>query len=236
MRRFSALLAVLMLMGTAGTAVAAEATARLDAVSAYVWRGITFNDGMVLQPSINVAQNGFGVNIWGNMDIGDYDNTLNEGEFSEVDATLYYGFDLKPFSISTGIIQYLFPNGAEGTREVFLGLSTEPLSGVTVGITGYYDFDQVDDYYFSFSTGYSHEFANKLNVGICAAAGYIGEDMSIGQDGGLNDYTFTLNAAYPVTDALGVGAFVAYTGNFDTDVLPDQDVDVYGGANITYNF
>ncbi|HMA84159.1 MAG TPA: hypothetical protein VKN73_00520, partial [Desulfosalsimonadaceae bacterium] len=48
-----------------------------DVVSAYVWRGITFNDGLVVQPYVDVAAgNGFAINVWGNYDIDDYDNTL----------------------------------------------------------------------------------------------------------------------------------------------------------------
>ena len=83
--------AMIFLAGLASTpAMAAEATAALDINSAYVWRGQTFNDGVVLQPSIDVAaENGLGINVWGNYDIGDYNNTLDEDEFSEIDLTVF---------------------------------------------------------------------------------------------------------------------------------------------------
>ena len=41
------LLSVMML--SAGTAAAADVTTAVDVNSAYVWRGITFNDGVVVQ-------------------------------------------------------------------------------------------------------------------------------------------------------------------------------------------
>jgi len=48
--------AVILLVGMAvAPAAAAEATAAVDFASAYVWRGLTFNDGFVIQPSIDVA-------------------------------------------------------------------------------------------------------------------------------------------------------------------------------------
>ena len=95
--------------GFSKNAYAADVTGGVDFASAYVWRGITFNDGMVAQPYLDVASAGFGINIWGNMDIDDYDNTLDSGEFSELDLTLSYGFSLDPVDVRLGYIEYLFP-------------------------------------------------------------------------------------------------------------------------------
>ena len=78
MKRIISMAALLVLaVGLASTpAWAAEATAGLDLNSAYVWRGQTFNDGFVAQPSIDVATEiGIGVNVWGNLDIDDYNET-----------------------------------------------------------------------------------------------------------------------------------------------------------------
>jgi len=72
---------------SASFVMGADATFAVDTYSAYVWRGITFNEGMVVQPSIDIAKGGFGLNLWGNLDVGSYNETLNEGEFSEVDFT-----------------------------------------------------------------------------------------------------------------------------------------------------
>ena len=83
---FTLAAAMFLLICLAATPVmAASATAAVDINSAYVWRGITFNDGLVIQPSIDVAaDNGLGINVWGNYDIDDYDNTLDDKEFSEI--------------------------------------------------------------------------------------------------------------------------------------------------------
>ena len=90
----------------AGPALAADATVGLDLNSAYVWRGITFNDGAVLQPSVDVAHpSGAGVNVWGNMDLDDYSGAVESGEFSEVDLTLYYAIPVEGWDLSVGDIE-----------------------------------------------------------------------------------------------------------------------------------
>jgi len=70
---------VALLGGAVQPVVAADVTAAVDVNSAYVWRGQTFNDGMVAQPSVDVASGGFGFNVWGNIDIDDYYSTLGLG-------------------------------------------------------------------------------------------------------------------------------------------------------------
>ena len=103
-------LATLTLATAATTADAATATAALDVNSAYVWRGLTFNNGLVVQPSITAASdNGFSVNVWGNYDIDDYDGNVDEYHFSEVDLTASYAFKLGAVDMTVGAIAYTFP-------------------------------------------------------------------------------------------------------------------------------
>jgi hypothetical protein len=218
------------------TALAADATAGVDFASAYVWRGITFNDEMVAQPYLDVTSGGFGFNVWGNLDIGDYDDTLDSGEFSEVDLTLSYAFDLDPVDITLGYIEYLFPAGAEGTREVFLGFSMDLAAGFSMGVTGFYDFDEVDDYYINASLGYAYDLGENLALGLEAGAGYAGDDASAGKDSGFHEYLLSADLAYGLTESVEVSAFIAWVDNFDDDVLPDQDTDLFGGVGISVGF
>ena len=239
-RKILAVWMATLMIGLVGGVVtpvwAAEVTTAADVASAYVWRGITFNDGLVAQPSLDVSANGFGVNVWGNLDIDDYDGTLEDGEFSEVDLTLSYGFALESVDVIAGYIEYLFPEGPPGTREVFLSLSTSPGGGISVGVDGYYDFDEFDDYYADAYVGYSRDLADGFSMGVSALAGIMGEDASLGTDGGMHEYTLTADAGYSVSDAVDLSAFVAYTDSFDDDVLPEQDVDVYGGFGVACTF
>jgi hypothetical protein len=241
MKRFVLSLAMVMMVWAGGSALAADATAKIDLNSAYVWRGITFNDGLVAQPSIDVSKNGFGVNVWGNFDIDDYDGALDDNEFSEVDLTLYYGFSLEPVDIGLGLIEYLFPAGAESTREAYLSLKVPVVGGLSVGATTYYDNDQIHGWYTNAAVTYGHDLADKLGLEAAAKAGYADKDYAEaygGEDSGFYDYVLSLSLSYAATETLTLGANINYVDTLDEDVLPDElvDTDVYGGINVAYAF
>ncbi|MFO8048342.1 MAG: TorF family putative porin [Desulfosudaceae bacterium] len=239
MKRLGLVLCVLGLCSVIGigSTSAASVSAGADVVSAYVWRGITFNDGAVVQPFLDVTtEKGFGLNVWGNYDLDDYDGTLESEEFSEIDLTLSYGFSLGPVDMTIGHIEYTFPNGAQATSELFAGGSVELLAGLSAGLDFYYDYDEVDEYYLSAGLSYDLELADIIGLGFGATAGYAGNRYAADGDHGLYDYNFSITADVPVTDAISLSAFVAYTESFDNDTLPDQDVDFYGGGGFSIAF
>ena len=107
-------LALFMLLINAGGVLAFDVSATVDLNSAYVWRGITLNDGLVMQPSLDVNKSGFGINVWGNMDIDDYNDTLESWEFSQVNFMLSYDYNFKPVDVSIGYIEYRNYNPKKG--------------------------------------------------------------------------------------------------------------------------
>ena len=235
-----------MVMVNASAVWGADVTAAVDLNSAYIWRGITLNDGLVAQPSLDVTSGGFGLNVWANYDLDDYNDTLEKYQFSEVDLTMSYTHSLGPVDLTGGIIEYLYPTtevgGAEATQEVFLGLSCEPLEkleGFSVGVTGYYDYDQVDDFYVSPYVGYSLDFCEGFSMDMGASCGIVGEDyskkVSGGTDAGFNEYTLTLGTGYSM-DAYTFSAHLGYTDAIDNDVYPDPDVNFFGGAGVEIAF
>ena len=234
-------LVVLILLALCGSAMAAEATAALDMNSAYVWRGITFNEGLVLQPSLDLTKGGLDINVWGNLDVDDYDDTLDSGEFSEVDLTASYGFKIQKLDIRVGLIQYLFPttekSGTPGTREIFASLAYPIVGGLSAGADIYYDIDQYDAFaYTDLKLSYAYKVNDKLGLEGGVSAGYAGEDYTADGDPGLFDYKIFVSASYTLTKAWSVGANLNYTDSLDKDKLPDQDTHFYGGANISYAF
>jgi hypothetical protein len=244
MKRFFSIAALTALAAASSTgqAHAATATAALDVNSAYVWRGLTFNDGFVLQPSMDVSANGFAFNVWGNFDLDDYDGALDDGEFSEVDLTASYAFKLGPVDASVGAIEYTFPNGAESTSEIFAGLGYDLGHGFGLSTKVYYDFDQVDDFYVTAGLGYTYSINDKTTLGLSGLISYAGEDFTEfyagGTDSGFFNFMLTASVKYMVTDAFGIGANINYTDSMDDDALPDATVDttVFGGVSLTYTF
>nr|WP_321466705.1 TorF family putative porin [uncultured Desulfobulbus sp.] len=242
-----AALAALTTAGGASQAEAATATAAMDINSAYVWRGMTGNDSIVLQPSIDVAtENGFSINIWGNMDLDDsYNDEFHSGEFSEVDITLNYAFTLGTFDGKVGIIEYTFPDiDLESTTELYVGLSHELGYGFSIGSTIYYDCDMADGFYITLELGYSYDINDKTNLALGGLISYATENFAeyyggnADADSGFFNYVLSASLNYKVTDAFGIGAHLALSDTMDDDVLSDETVhtNVYGGVSLSYTF
>jgi len=236
-------LSSLLIVGMVGSGLAAEATVGADVVSAYVWRGITFNDSLVVQPSLDVAHpSGIGFNVWGNYDARDGDidgdgvNDVSGDDFQEIDLTVSYAIPVEGFDLSVGLIDYTFPGGGSSTLETYVSGGVALGEYVSLGLTGYYDVDEVEDYYLSASVGVTLPLTKSLGLDLGASAGYAGEDMSAGTDSGFHDYNFSAATAIPLAESVELGMFVAYTGSFDDDVLPDQEVDLYGGVGVYHSF
>ncbi len=258
-------MAALVALATGGAATLASAAATvttgMDINSAYIWRGITANNGLVLQPSIDVVNNGFGVNVWANYDASDYRGLVEQGRFSEVDLTASYTFKLGSFDASLGVIEYTFPatmpsnktaypNGKniQSTGEVFAGLSKDLGAGFTLGAKVYYDFDNVNDFFIAPTLGYSYSLNDKTTLGLSGTLGYAGKRFAeyyggnpVGvAEAGFFSYTLTASAKYMVTEAFGIAANINYTDSMNNKVLAQTetfaDTKVFGGISLTYAF
>lgn len=233
---------------TVEEATGAEASVGIDVNSAYVWRGLTLNDGPVVQPWVEVSlPNGFGVNVWTNVDLGDYHGTREEGEVSEVDFILFYGDAVGPVELGVGYTEYLCPHQTDeeggalaGTREVGANAGMELVSGLSARIMVYYDIDEVKGLYAALGMTYGFEATKALNLELDTSAGYAGEEWAVGNsggvEGGLHEYTLSLRATYTLRESLEVGATVSHTGSLSEDVLPEQETGTYGGASVAYSF
>ena len=230
-----------LIIGTPN-AHAADVTVGANVNSAYVWRGITLNDGAVIQPSIDVEGPGnFGFFVWGNFDLDDFDNSLESGEFSEIDLTASYAIPVDGFDLGVGIIEYLFPDsgpGASGvgTREVYVEAGYDLTEELAIGSFVAYDFDEVDDYYANVSASYAIMVSEELGLALTGLIGFAGDKFALGPDSGVHEYDISLAASYAASANTELGAYVAFTDSADSGVLPDQKTDVYGGISAYYGF
>lgn len=246
MKRMSFLaLAVALLIGLAATpSVAQEVTASADLMSAYVWRGQTFNDGLVFQPSIDfAAENGLGVNVWGNLDLDDYDDTLDEREFSEVDLTISYSRTIAGIDAEAGFIEYLYPNAAaEGPSELYVSASYGLPANLSVGAALYYEFDEITEYYLSVNVGYAMDLNDQLALEAGASIAFAGDDYCADGGAGLYDYSLTASLGYTINRSWSASVYIGHVGTLDDDNLDKGsnagtvDVEFYTGVGVSYAF
>ena len=190
--------------------VASAVSASVDIASAYVFRGTTFNDGLVVQPGIEGEVAGLTVGAWANVDINDVGG---DDQVSEID--LYIGTDLGSvagWDVSAGYCEYTYP-GAAGNGESELSLSASgAMGGVDLSIGAFANVaESATPNYYEVSTGGSTALAGiALDYGI--AAGYFDTEAS--------DTTGFGYAAYSVSYDTGGGSLsVTYVDELDDDVV-----------------
>jgi uncharacterized protein (TIGR02001 family) len=223
-----------VLMATTAT-YGADATLSLDVASAYVFRGATYNDGLVLQPGMEVGGlAGLTFGVWGNLDLDDYDGTLEKGEFSELDPYVSYDLPVEIVDLSVGYTEYTYPMGANADREasVSIGKSAGPVdlaADVFYGVDG----GIRKSLYVELSAGSEFELGC-LGAELGATVAYANPDEG---ESGFSHFTATAGLS-----AGPVGASVTYIGQIDDKVLPDvkdgggYDVEVVGMLSASTSF
>ena len=212
-------------------ATAAEVSTSLDFASAYVFRGVTFNDGLVAQPSVEVGvpmaegTGDFSFGVWGNFDIDDYDGIVESGEFSEIDIYANYTAPIQSMDLVLGYTEYTYPNGGEADREVRISVGlgdviTAPYIGLAYGADG----SVKESLYLE--SGISHSFdvaeATSLDLGATVAFADVN-----GGGSGFANYTVSAKMIWKAAYAS-----VTYIGQGDEDVLVDVNKGVGGGYDV----
>ncbi len=223
-------------MMAASAVYGAEATLSLDVASAYVFRGVTFNDGAVLQPGVKVGGlGGLTIGVWGNLDLDDYGGALEKGELSEIDIYASYALPCTLFDLSVGYTEYTYPmGGGNADREVGLSVG-KSVGPVDLAAVLYYGIDGgiEKSLYAELSAGTGFELGC-IGVEFGAAVGYVDPDKG---KRGFSHVTASAGLSYGP-----IAANVTYVSQMDDDVLPDvqdgggYDVDVVGKLSLVFSF
>jgi hypothetical protein len=212
-------------------------SASVDVMSNYVWRGFKLSNSIVIQPSAGITYDGFGANLWSNLDT-DFDDSF---EHTETDVTLNYSFSKGKFSFDVGYIYYAL-EAAEDTQEIYLSIGYEVLLSPTLTI--YYDFDEGDGAYITASIGHDIELTKGIALSLGASASYnANSDYSIGDYSDFHNGEISASLSIPVTDAISVGPMMAFSFPLSNDAedaieaISDGDSSiVYGGAFLSLSF
>jgi hypothetical protein len=93
-----------------------------DFITQYIWRGISYNEGFIIQPCGWIEYNGFTFYTWASLTLSDkYNNPKNH----EVDFSVQYSYKFEELLIEPSIAYYIYPNqeDAPPTAEVNLKLA-----------------------------------------------------------------------------------------------------------------
>ena len=228
------------IMVAGATVNAADVTIGADVVSSYVWRGITLNKDVVVQPSVAIEHpSGLALEVWANFDIGDDDGTYAERQFSEVDFDLSYSVDIEMVTLTIGYIEYTFPGAqASADRELYVGVGAEVLPGLSLDLTVAQNLATSDGTYAVLSAEYGYEVLEGLTLALNGSVAYGAKGVTLTGEDGFHDYSIGLTAEKDVAEGLSVSAFVTYVGSLDSDVLPSEAIreDVFGGVGLYYSF
>lgn len=254
--------------GFAGIARGAEAAWDVSLWSKYLWRGQVYTDDPVLQPSLDVvADCGVGFNMWMNIDLTDANESAGDrtrGRPTEIDFTVYYGLPLDGWlQAEIGAATYVISEPAEmsgSTADTYLKVWIDP---ATVGEDSwlallptpsaavYYDFVDVEDFYFMLGLESSFDLSDTLSLGIAATLGYglkdynayyfdsgdivplDGEDLTIGprvNEAAFNDLSVNVELAWQATESLSLALMGQYTAMIENPVKEAAKV-FYGDSD-----
>jgi hypothetical protein len=93
-----------------------------DFITQYIWRGISYNEGFILQPSVWIEYDGFTFYTWGSLTLNDkHNNPKNH----EVDFAVQYTYQYEELFIEPSIAYYIYPGQEEAppTAEANLKLA-----------------------------------------------------------------------------------------------------------------
>jgi hypothetical protein len=156
--------------------------AELDGNSRYVWRGLAWSEGPVLQPSAWVSLAGFTLTSWANFAFREGDAPAG---FNELDFTLDYSRDVFNLTVNPSFSVYLYPNQADAppTGELALALSY-PVGPVSLFTDHSVDLIATPGAYFGDAgLSYETEFIPNLTAEASAYAGWgsaVFNDANIG--------------------------------------------------------
>ena len=222
-------------------------TASADFNSAYIWRGLTLNDGWIFQPALDIGglklgSIPIGVNIWSIFNLDDFGGSVRKNQFSEVDITLSAELGA---GFEASYIEYIYTAGAfadssvsvPGTREIALSWTQE--MPFTPTVTLYYDMKEVGGGFLQLSLARAFDLSEKASLSLQADVGVASDAFARyygGAKGGFYQYQALARLSCQATDRVSIYASAAYTNGFGHDILPQQPTDFYGGVGIAITF
>lgn len=253
MRRIALMIIALALLATPAVPSIASAGnsagASVDVMSQYVWRGIAFSNGVVMQPSVDFSLGALNVNMWSNIDM-DPIGTEETSAYNETDLTIGYALPFEAVDMSAGYIYYSLGDPALDTQEVYLTMGKE-LGPVTPYLNIYWDVDEGSGIYAQLGAVYAVELSEKASLSVGAYISYVVDnkvmlvDVNGQETSDLYNAELSVGLEYAVSDTLSISPMLSYTTSMSDDaeasikgMSHDGDTDsvTYGGVSLALGF
>jgi hypothetical protein len=237
-----------LIAGVPGHAFEINSGAEADIVSDYVWRGMVFSKGFVLEPYGYVSAYGITPAIWANVQLQDEHNTLDE-----IDFIVSYNRSLSDLYVEVGYVYYYLPEfkyeepeGAENpkigtvspvdTSDVFIVLNYPILPPLSVYSDHYITVaGNGGAYYFDVGVGAGRALADNLALDAYFEAGFGSpkfNDFNLGREEfALNLVETGVSATYTLYNVMYVRPHLGYTALVDGDLR-----DAAGAGNTSFWF
>ncbi|MBD3295781.1 MAG: hypothetical protein GF392_00245 [Candidatus Omnitrophica bacterium] len=229
----------------------------------YIWRGWNLGDEPVWQTDSSLSWYGLTLDLWTNYTLNDEKGRdVGYQEFTEIDYTVDYSFNLgemsdmlgidspdllDPLGFSLGYIYYTFPNvdwddKYFDTHELYFGVSYDTF--LQPYFIWYWDVDSGkgdstgggNGSYFQFGLGHTFEFEESgISASLGWSAGINNEQWT--DKTGWADMVFSGDVSIPVFNYFTVTPNVAYSLILDRDTYNDaSENEFYGGITIGFEY
>ncbi len=253
-------------LAAASTLVAGYASAEIEGEvhvgyhNMYEFRFVDFGNDLI-ESGVDVAADfgafGLSAGAWyASFDsVNAAGGTMFGANADELDLYAAASYSVGDLTLELGYIYYYFPDistaaGFSNTQEIYLGASYELPFGLSFGSTWYYDFDELNGWYWDNSIGYSIEFNECLSLdlgaGFAFADGHGGQGSSkLGVTPGSTADGFQgwyLSAALPweFREGVTLTPYVKYTdgdGGLVTDLYGTGGQEyLVGGVTLAVGF
>jgi uncharacterized protein (TIGR02001 family) len=245
MKKVIAVMVVALMASVA--AQAAEVSAYVDFASAYVFRGVTLNNGLVMQPGVEVSglpipeeYGSLAAGIWANYDFSRSKAFATDDEVTEIDYYVSYTLPIDALDVSVGYINYDYPSDStvDNDEEISLSIgSAVGTNGLYVGITfnqgigGYVD----KSTYIEAALDYETELSDALTASAGLTVAYLISDGDIAANGnadGFHNATASVGLGYAIDENWSLSTGLTYIQQLDDEVLLDTEYDVNVVASV----
>ena len=194
-----------------------------DINTKYVWRGITINDGLVIQPDFWASYGNFSGGLWGNLTAYDRFNTAKG---HEVDVYLAYDYTIGKFEINHTAMVYFFPtqDDVPNTGELYTGAGY-PINDFKLTTTVAFDFiAYFGSLYFEHGVEYGKALSDKISIGSSALLSWASGKFN-GSYFGINQTMFNLfsldlNMTYNPWGTVFFKPHVQVSRTLDKELIP----------------